>query len=124
MQHISDKNTNLAINYADGSPCLYVFRKAVPDILRTHFISIAQSLTPVYSNCATRRVRTVHLGPKEFNPGKNQAQFYNGVKRVWKLDDKVQKAHVVAMLPELLFANKVLQKVCPKIHTDCLTVCW
>jgi len=117
-----DTSTNLAYNYADGGPCIYVFRRAMPDILCEHFTTTAMSLNNGYKQCATRRVRTVHLGPKEFNPGENQSDFYSNEKRIWTLDANVQKEHVTTFLPELLFADKVLSQVSPRTHYKCLTV--
>jgi hypothetical protein len=107
----------LAINYSDGNPCVYVYRQTVPRNLSDHFLQVASSLSPTFKTCSTRNVRTLHLGPKEYNPGSNQP-FLS--KREWCLDKGVQKEYVVAMLPELVFADKVLQHVAPKIHSRCI----
>jgi len=113
---------NIGYNYSDGSPCVYVFRNATPQPLQEHFLQAASSLgSGSYQTCSTRRVRTAHLGPKEFNPGANQLEFYNYEKRVWTLDRGIEKDHVVSFLPELVFADKVLQLVAPKTHTKCVS---
>jgi len=113
---------NVTYNYADGNLCVSVLRQAVPRDLTGHLLRTALALSPTFRHCPTRNVSTLHLGPKEFNPGKNQRAFYNGKQRVWTLDKDVIAEHVLALLPELIFADKILAKMAPNTHKQCLTI--
>jgi len=61
----------------------------------------------------------LHFGAKEFNPSKHQLRFFDNNPRVWKLDAKITKPDVVKFLPELSYADKLLEKVYPEIHKTC-----
>jgi len=113
-----DLKTSIKYNYANGDPCLIVLRQVVSEDLTKHFYSLG----PSYCGCGTRNVSTLHLGPKEFNPGVNQIDSYEGRKQVWILDEKVTQEQVTALLPELIFADKILQQFAPNVHKNCLTV--
>jgi len=112
---------NLAINFSDGTPCIYVFRNATPPQLTEHFFHAASSLGRAYQHCSIRHVQCAHLGGKEFNPGENQMHAYEGI-RNFILDKGITKQHVTLFLPELLFADKVAQIVSPEIHAQCLLI--
>jgi len=97
------------VDYSDGV-ALRVYRSLIPQQLTEHFFRVANSYRGTMRNCGTRRTSTLHLGAKEYNP--NLIQQAAGMpKRVWRQDVQVHKEQTKALLPELLFANSVLEQV-------------
>ena len=104
--------------YDDGSLAFMVLRKQMPNTLSDHLYYVGQKLRAAMGTCSTRNVSTIHFGAKEYTPNSVQRAKYGGHKRVWKLDRGQNKEDVVAILPELLYADKLLQKVCPDIYNE------
>jgi len=97
-----------ALNYADGKIAVQVFRKLVPKELTEHFHRVANEYAPGMQQCQTRATQTLHLGAKEYTPNRKQ-QSKMGGKRIWRQDKGIDKEHTTAILPELLFADSILQ---------------
>jgi len=74
-------------------------------------------MAPQQKTCSTRNVMAAHLGAKEYNPNMDQRRFYEGKSRVWTTDAKITASQIQYFLPELLFANSLLQQVCPAVRT-------
>jgi len=102
-------DSSVLYTFSDGMPAVGIFRSAMPAKLSDHYLRIAQSVTPQMKNCQTRRVHTLHIGAKEYNPNPDQLHFYNGERRVWTMDKGNSKEQTVLFLPELEFADKFLQ---------------
>jgi len=102
-------DSSVLYTFSDGVPAVGIFRSAMPAKLSDHYLRIAQSVTPQMKNCQTRRVHTLHIGAKEYNPNPDQLHFYNGERRVWTMDKGNSKEQTVLFLPELEFADKFLQ---------------
>jgi len=98
------------VDYADGHVAIRVFRSLVPQKLTEHFYQVAASYRGAMKQCQTRNAQTLHLGAKEYNP--NAQQKDNGMAtRSWMQDAGITKEQTKALLPELLFADKVLKQV-------------
>jgi len=113
---------NFEILYKDGSICFAVFRNVIPTEIREHLTSKAMQMTGSLKQCGTRLALSAHFGGHEYNPRKKQLDYYDGKKRVWKLDNKTTKDNVQEFLPELLLADSILKKVAPDIHKRCTSV--
>jgi len=100
---------NYAVDYADGNVALRFYKSIVPQKLTGHFYRVAMSYRGGMNECDTRRTQTLHLGAKEYNPNSDQQEKMP--KRVWTQDMGVTKEQTKAILPELVFADNILQQV-------------
>jgi len=116
------RSDEFEIRYKDGSLCVAVFRNVVPPEITEHMTSKAEKLTGSLKQCGTRLAFSTHFGGHEYNPRKKQQDYYDGKKRIWKLDDGTTKDNVQEFLPELLLANDILKKVAPDIYERCISV--
>jgi len=99
------RSDEFEIRYKDGSLCVAVFRNVVPPEITEHMTSKAEKLTGSLKQCGTRLAFSTHFGGHEYNPRKKQQDYYDGKKRIWKLDDGTTKDNVQEFLPEL-FVSK------------------
>jgi len=108
-------------NFTDASPAVHVFWNIMPQNLSNHFYRVARQMNSQMNNCSTRWVRTLHLGPKEYNPNEMQLPFYNGKRRVWTVDKGNTKEQVLNFLPELQFADMFLKLHYTNVYTEKVT---
>jgi len=94
----------------------------VPKEITDHLTSKAKIMTESLRQCGNRLAYSTHFGGHEYNPRKQQLDYYDGKRRVWKLDSGTTKDNVQEFLPELLLANDILKNVAPDIHRKCTTV--
>jgi len=111
-------NTSIMYKFSDGLPAVGVFRSVIPSQLSDHFFHIAHSMYPQMKSCLTRRVRTLHLGAKEYNPNENQLPYYNNQRRVWTMDAGNTKKQTQVFLPELEFVEKFTQSTFKESHRE------